>query len=67
MRNVHCIVGRHQWKPGTDQDGRPFEVCTRADCGRYRYPDDGRSDYPGDDSSPPMGLPGGGQGGGASG
>jgi hypothetical protein len=42
MRDIRCIVGLHVWQAGVDSDQGPFDVCTRRNCGRYRYPDDGR-------------------------
>ncbi len=41
MRNVRCLVGRHEWELVTDKDGRPYQKCSRPGCTRRVYPDDG--------------------------
>lgn len=41
MRDVRCLVGRHQWESVRDKDGQPYEKCSRPACTRRVYPDDG--------------------------
>ena len=29
MRNLLCVIGRHEWRTKYDTEGRPFEQCGR--------------------------------------
>jgi hypothetical protein len=45
MRNLLCVIGRHDWQVKHDKEGRPYELCGRPRCYRLRG-DDSRSDGP---------------------
>jgi hypothetical protein len=45
MKNLLCVIGRHDWKVKHDKEGRPYEICLRPQCYRLRN-DDARSDGP---------------------
>ena len=55
MRNLLCVIGRHEWRVKYDTEGRPFEICGRPQC--YHLRDNhSPSDGPGtgtDRGSPP--------------
>jgi hypothetical protein len=53
MRNLRCVIGRHEWRMKHDNEGRPFEICGRPGC--YHIRDHSRSDrpYTGTDPTPP--------------
>jgi hypothetical protein len=44
MRNLLCVIGRHEWQVKQDKEGRPYEICGRPGC--YRIRDRSRSDGP---------------------
>ena len=65
MRNLLCVIGRHEWRVKYDNEGRPFEICGRPHCYHLRdnhSPSDGpgtgtdRGSPPRPFSHPPMGL-----------
>ena len=63
MVTMKCVLGRHDWRPGVNVEGQPYEKCER--CGHYRYPDSdgGRFDRHGElpmDNQPGGGLSAGG-------
>ena len=45
MRNLLCVMGRHDWQAKQDKEGRPYEICGRPGCYRLRN-HDSRSDGP---------------------
>jgi hypothetical protein len=45
MRNLLCVIGRHEWRVEYDNEGRPFEICGRQGCYHVRD-SDSRSDGP---------------------
>jgi hypothetical protein len=44
MRNLLCVIGRHDWRAKYDKEGRPHETCGRPGC--YRVRGHSRSDGP---------------------
>ena len=55
MRNLLCVVGRHEWRTKYDTEGRPYEMCGRPQC-YHRRNHDSPPDGPGtgtDRGSPP--------------
>jgi hypothetical protein len=44
MRNLHCVIGRHDWQVKHDKEGRQYEICGRPGC--YRVRSHSRSDGP---------------------
>ena len=54
MRNLLCVIGRHDWQVKHDKDGRPYEICGRPRCYHIRG-HDSRSDGPYTGTDP--GLP----------
>ena len=36
MRNLLCVIGRHDWQAKQDKEGRPYEICGRPGCYRVR-------------------------------
>jgi hypothetical protein len=52
MRNLLCVIGRHEWRMKYDSEGRPFEICGRPGC--YHTKGHSRSDrpYTGTDPTP---------------
>jgi hypothetical protein len=30
MRNLLCVIGRHDWRVEHDKEGRPYEICGRC-------------------------------------
>jgi hypothetical protein len=44
MRNLLCVIGRHDWEVKHDKEGRPYEICGRPRC--YRLRNDARSEGP---------------------
>ena len=44
MRNLLCVVGRHDWQIKHHKDGRPYEICGRPGC--YHVRGQSRSDRP---------------------
>ena len=55
MRNLRCVIGRHDWQVKHDKEGRPYEICGRPGC--YRVRDHSRSDGPYRHSDKDLPLP----------
>jgi hypothetical protein len=57
MRNLLCVIGRHEWRMKDGIEGRPFEICGRPGC--YHVQGQSRSDRPyvGTDPTPPPPQP----------
>jgi hypothetical protein len=36
MRNLLCVIGRHDWQVKRDKEGRPYEICGRPRCYHVR-------------------------------
>ena len=55
MRNLLCVIGRHDWQVKNDKEGQPYEICGRPRCYHVRG-HDSRSDgpYRHQDSDPPL-------------
>ena len=56
MRNLLCVIGRHEWQIKYDNEGRLFEMCGRPQCYHLRdndSPSDGPSTGTDRDSPPP--------------
>ena len=51
VKSLRCLVGRHDWRPGVNKDGQPYEVCVW--CKHHRYPDSGGSRFSSDVNLPP--------------
>jgi hypothetical protein len=47
MRNLLCMIGRHGWRVEHAKEGRPYKICGRPRCYRFRRRDD---DIPSDGS-----------------
>jgi hypothetical protein len=45
MRNLRCVIGRHDWQVKHDKEGQPYEICGRPRCYHIRG-HDSRSDGP---------------------
>ena len=58
MRNLLCVIGRHEWRMKYDNEGRPFDICGRPGCYHVRH-DDSPSDgpYTGTDRGCPLNHP----------
>ncbi len=54
MRNLLCVIGRHEWRTKYDTEGRPFEQCGRPGCYHVRGHSRSERPYTGTD----RGLPG---------
>jgi hypothetical protein len=55
MRNLRCVIWRHDWQVKQDKEGRPYEICSRPGC--YRVRDHSRSDGPYRHSDKDLPLP----------
>ena len=45
MRNLLCVIGRHDWQVKHDKEEQPYEICGRPRCYHIRG-HDSRSDGP---------------------
>ena len=54
MRNLLCVIGRHEWGIKYDTEGRPFEICGRPVCYHVRGQSRSEGPYTGTDPGPPL-------------
>jgi hypothetical protein len=52
MRNLLCVIGRHEWQTKYDTEGRPFEICRRPGCYHTRGHSSSDRPYTGTDPTP---------------
>ena len=36
MATLKCVLGRHDWRPGVDVEGQPYDKCEK--CGALPLP-----------------------------